>query len=79
MTARFRVLAKLDQAARFTYGTVSIDRETGVVEIRPLRRRKVYTTTLAALAQLAVERAVLAELREKRKAREEARRARRGR
>lgn len=65
--ARFQIVARLEHASVATSGTVTIDRATGVVEIRPHRRRRVYLTTLAALASYAVRAELRAEEAERRK------------
>ena len=66
--AKFRVMGMFEMACRPQEATVSIDRDTGVVEIRPLRRRKIYLTTLAAMASVAVRREIQREVQEKKKA-----------
>jgi hypothetical protein len=47
---RFRVIAKLDAAGGAREGTVTIDWRSGVVTVRPLRRRRTYTLSLADVA-----------------------------
>lgn len=76
--ARFRVLGRLDQAGRPTEGTVTIDRDLGLFEVRPLRRRRTYTVPLATVATMVVQGIIRVEERERRKARK-ARRGRRSR
>jgi hypothetical protein len=52
--ARFKVVSpRLDGAGG---ATVTIDRATGVVEVRPLRRHYVATVTLAWVAEAALWR-----------------------
>ena len=63
--ARFRVSGRLDRASVASEGTVSIDRATGIVEVRPLRRRKTYQMPLAEVARWIVEVNVRAEVAEK--------------
>jgi hypothetical protein len=57
--ARFRVYGRMDGASS---ATVTIDRETGTVEVRPYRRhkRQVAVVTLAWLAETALWRAARA-------------------
>lgn len=71
--AKFRIMGRLDSAARVQIGTVTIDRSNNVVEVRPLRRRKTWLFTLDAIIDAAVQRAVQAEVRERRKAKRAAR------
>lgn len=67
--ARFRTGGRLEMASRYTSATVTVDREAGLVHVRPLRRRRVYTMPLSAVAEWIVRRTILAELAEKRRAR----------
>lgn len=67
--ARFRVAARLEHASRVSEATVTIDRESGVVSVRPLRRRRVYIMPLADAAAWIVRSTIVAELRAKRAAR----------
>lgn len=69
--AVFRVYGRLDGA---TEGTVVIDRDTGLVSVRPLRRKRVYKLPLTWVAQTILERVVKAEIAEKRRAKKLARR-----
>lgn len=78
-TAHFKVIGRLDHAARVQEGTLSIDRDSGVVTVRPKRRRKVYLCTLDKLADMIVQRNIIAERLEKARQKAAARRARRGR
>jgi hypothetical protein len=75
MIARFQVIGRFDKASRVQKATVEIDRDSleGTMVIRPYRRRHVFTTTLAACAQLAVERQIKRELAEKKAAKRKAR------
>lgn len=75
--ARFRVIGRLDRAGGVTTGTVTIDRATGILEVRPLRRRRVYQMPLAVVADMVVRTLVVAELRERRAARAKRRKGRR--
>ena len=72
---RLRTEAKTD-AARAGPVTVLIERRIGLVHVRPLRRRRLYTLPLAAVAEMIVARVTRAELLEKRLARALARRNR---
>jgi hypothetical protein len=65
---RFRVVAKLDRGVP-QEGTVEIDRASGFVFVRPLRRRRTYVLTLARVAAFVVHTVVRAEVAEKRAAR----------
>jgi hypothetical protein len=73
---RFRVLGRLDGAGGAREGTVTIDRTTGIISVRPLRRRKQYQLTLTQVADYVCRVNVLAELREKQKNRKNRRRSR---
>lgn len=48
--ARFRVVGRLDNAAKITDGTVTIDRGAGLLEVRPMRRRRTYALPLSTVA-----------------------------
>lgn len=58
--AKFTVNAQLDSAGGKKKGTVSIDRETGIVTVRPLRSHAVYTAKLDDLADMIVKKALTA-------------------
>jgi len=73
-TARFRVFARLDDASRAQHGTVTISRATGLVTIRPLRRRKVYELMLSDIASMAVRSILRAEAAVKAKSKRQVRR-----
>ena len=60
--ARFKVLARLDQASRLMEGTVTINRAAGTFTVRPLGRRRVYELPLATVADLVVQRIIKAEV-----------------
>lgn len=62
--AKFRVVGRFDSATRVQYGTVTIDRGSNVVEVRPLRRRRTWLFTLDDLVDAAVRRLIAAEVRE---------------
>lgn len=73
--ARFRVCGRLDMASRPSYGTLTIERASGVVAVRPLRRRRLYVTTLDAIAEWIVRSTIAAEVREKKAAKRARRRS----
>ncbi len=72
----FRVSGRFDLASRQQLGTMSIDRRSGMVTVRPLRRRRVYAATLSALAELVVRSQIVAEVRARRQERQARRRGR---
>lgn len=65
MKAKFPVHGRLDMAAKIVKGTVTIDRLSGIFEVRPHRRRRVYRLPLSAVADIVVERIIHAEERER--------------
>lgn len=65
---RFRVVAKLDRGVP-QEGTVEIDRDSGLVSVRPLRRRRTYVLPLSRVAAFVVHAIVRAEVAERRAAR----------
>lgn len=64
--ARFRVAGERFDLARATEGTVTIDRDSGLFGVRPLRRRREYVLPLATVAGMVVRAIVLSEARAKR-------------
>jgi len=60
--ARFQVVGKLDGTGRMLEGTVAIERDAGLVSVRPLRRRRVYTLTLSDVATMVCQRVIRAEV-----------------
>jgi hypothetical protein len=64
--ARFKVCAKMSMASRPSYATVTIDRGANLFSVRELRRRRVYTLPLDAVAGMVVRSMIVAEVREKR-------------
>ena len=68
MRARFRVLGRLD-GTRVQEGTVSITRDSGLISVRPLGRRREYVLPLSTVAEMIVARVVRAEVEERRNAR----------
>lgn len=63
--SRFDVIGRLDKAGGVTRGTVIIDRTTGILEVRPLRRRKTYQMPLSVVADMVCRTILVADLREK--------------
>lgn len=80
--ARFRTAGRFDMASALQQATVEVDRDVGLVRVRPLRRRRVYVMPLSAVAEWIVRRTIAAEVAEKRRLRgnkaKGARRARKG-
>lgn len=72
--ARARVLGRFDLASRPQEATVTIDRDASLFSV--LRRRRVYTLPLAAVAEIVVRRIIAAEVAEKKRERRARRRAR---
>ena len=66
--ARFRVMGVLDGSGGARSGTVTIDRDSGLVHVRPLRRRRVYTMPLSMVADMICMRIITNEVYEKRAA-----------
>ena len=73
--AKFRVYGMLD-GPRPQEGTVTIDRVTGIISVRPLHRRRTFDLPLSTVADLIVSKICKAEAAEKR--RRKKRRAKRG-
>ena len=74
--SRFRVLGRLDGAGGYREGTVVVDRASGIIEVRPLRRRRTYALNLSDVATWICQRVIMAELREKKATKKKARRRR---
>lgn len=74
MKARFTVFERLDAASTPQRGTLCIDRQTGLCEVRPLRRRRVYALPVSFVARMVCRHVLLAELAEKRAAKTRGRR-----
>lgn len=66
MNSRFRILGRLDSAARTQEGTVTISRTALIFSVRPLRRRREYVLPLSVVAEMVCQRIIKAELAEKR-------------
>jgi hypothetical protein len=75
--ARFRTAARLELASQITEATVTIDRESGVVSVRPLRRRRAYIMPLSDVAAWIVRTTIRQELGAKLAARNSRRQGRR--
>jgi hypothetical protein len=58
------VLGRFEKASANQEATVTIDRAKGLFIVRPLRSRRTYTMPLAALAEICVQRCIVAELTE---------------
>jgi hypothetical protein len=72
--ARFRIVGRFDQAGGVQEATVTIDRDTKVFKVRPLRRHRSYDLDLATVAAIVCQRIIVSEVREKRAARKARRR-----
>lgn len=64
-SARFPFVGPLDGAIG---GTLTVERSTGLVHVRPKRRRRVYTLPIETVARIIVERIAKAEVAAKRAA-----------
>jgi hypothetical protein len=72
-TARFPVTGTLDGAGGRRRGTVTIDRETGDVVVRPLRSHRTYMMPLASVATWICVTNIEHELYEKKRAKKRGR------
>lgn len=61
-TATFELVGPIDGSIG---GTFKVERATGLVHVRPKRRRRVYTLPIETVARIVVERIVKGELRER--------------
>lgn len=75
MKTRFRVIGTFDLAGGSQVATVEIDRISGIVSVRPLRRRRTYSLPLADVAAWICQATIRAEVRERRHANRRTRRA----
>lgn len=66
--ACFRVVGRLD-TVRLQEGTVTVNRASGLIAVRPLRRRREFVLPLSAVAEMVVAKVIKAEVAEKRAAR----------
>jgi hypothetical protein len=65
--ARFKVMGRFDKAGGAPIpATLVINRDNGVVTVRPLRRRHVYTGTLDSMVEMLVQRNIAANIAPKR-------------
>lgn len=71
--SRFKIFGRFDGASS---ATVTIDRGSNTISVRPLRRHKEYMLPLADVAESIIWRIVKAEAAAKLKAKKEARRLR---
>jgi hypothetical protein len=69
---RLRVVGRLD-TARAQDGTVTITRDSGLIAVRPLRRRREYVLPLATVAEIICARVIKAEIAERKSSRRKAR------
>lgn len=67
--ARFKVTGRFDGAS---LATVTVERATGIISVRPLRRRRVYALPLATVAEMILWRIAKADAAEKRRAKKRA-------
>jgi hypothetical protein len=74
--SRFRVYGRFDSASAVQVATITIDRDTKVFKVRPLRRRRSYDLDLATVAAIVCQKVIAYEVMEKRRAKAERRRAR---
>jgi hypothetical protein len=73
--ARFKIYGRFNGASA---ATVTIDRSTDIVTVRPLRRRKTYEMTLGGIAEMIIYKVIQQEIREKNKDKKKRRLVRRG-
>lgn len=59
-----RVIGRLDMG-RPQEGTVTIQRDSGLFGVRPLRRRREYVLPLSTVAEMVVARVIKAEILER--------------
>ncbi len=60
--ARCRVAGRFTMASRSEEATVTIDRNAGILRVRPLHKRRVYELPLAAIAEFVVQRVIKTEV-----------------
>jgi hypothetical protein len=75
--SRFSVVGVLDGAGGVRKGTVIIERASGIMYVRPYRKRRIYAMPLAMVADMVCRRIIMNELHEKRAAKNKNRRGRR--
>ncbi len=64
--SRFRVVGTFDLAGGAQVATVEIDRASGIVSVRPFRRRRAYSLPLADIAAWICQVIIRSEVRERR-------------
>ena len=72
--SRFKVVGTFDLAGGAQMATVEIDRASGVVSVRPFRRRRAYSLPLATVAAWICQVIIRGEVRERRPAKRARRR-----
>lgn len=72
--SRYRVMGRLDGAGGARVGTVTIDRHTGIFEVRPLRRRRTFSMPLSTVADMVCRAIIFSEMHERRAAKKARRR-----
>ena len=68
MKSRFKVTGTFDVGGGAQTATVEIDRNSGLISVRPLRRRRAYSLPLSAVAAWICQSIIRAEVRERRAA-----------
>ncbi len=66
--SRFKVVGIFDLAGGAQVATVEIDRASGIVSVRPFRRRRAYALPLSAVAAWICQVIIRGEVRERRAA-----------
>lgn len=66
--ARFPVVAHLDGAGGKKKGTVTIDRDTNLLSVRPHRSHRTYDMTLEAIATIVCRHVLMVEEQDRRAA-----------
>jgi len=66
--SRFRVIGTFDLAGGAQVATVEIDRDSNIISVRPLRRRRTYSLPLTSVATWICQSIIRAEVRECRRA-----------
>lgn len=72
--SHFKVVGTFDLAGGAQVATVEIDRASGIVSVRPFRRRRAYSLPLSAVAAWICQSIIRAEVRERRSAKRTRRR-----
>lgn len=71
--AKFVVTARMDSAGGLQKGTVEIDRESGLVTIRPMGKHRTYTAPLSTVADIICQRIILNEMADSKRAKKASR------